>query len=387
MLPRSLLYVTFFLLGLVLRPLITSVYPFGSWLSCHYRLNAIEFGLLTTIPILCMGVFAFVAQVWQRYCTREWLILLGILMISAGHLLRAYGASKAQLMLATGIGSMGIGITGSLVGGLVKSYHPQHVVQSMGIYSLGIGAGAVLGSRLWLSDWSASQQYLAGGAMLCAWVFASRCGRRTILQSCLPVKSRLVYRQERAVLTCLVMIFGLQALLNYTLLAWISCYYQSLPEFHAITSQQVAFCLLLVQLTAAYLVPLLAANSAQKIALLYGLIAILLMALLLLTLQPVNLFVLIILGLGVSTGAIFPISMSLPLLLAHDVTQASQWFTKMLGRGYLLSAIGPLLFGLILNWLTTYLLALMLLLSLALLLWIAVYVLHSKIKDNHDVAY
>lgn len=94
-------------------------------------------------------------------------------------------------------------------------------------------------------------------------------------------------------------------------------------------------------------------------------------------------------GIGFSTGAIFPLSLSLPVIFSQDARQASSWFTTMLFWGYLISAMGPILFGLMLSLSSSYDLALSVLSGLALTLLLAIYILNhfASAQPQHPVSH
>jgi len=379
---RVFIFISLFCAGFTLRPFIACIYSFSTFFSVSYNMSAMQIAALTSIPLFCMGIFAILGRYLEKYFNRERIIFSSIALIACGFLLRSMSDSIDVIFLATIIGGIGIGIGGALVGGLVKDCLPEHVVNGMGVYSLGIGLGAVTGSQVALSSWSINQSILCLIVIGCALVFgAVLCFGRKIepnLSGSNSIKITL-----NMALSLIIIIFGLQSLINYTLLLWITSYYQNLEYFHIENINKIAAILLIMQLISSYLISQVLNQVKNKLIPLGILAGVLNLSIILLFFFPISMFWVILIGLGVSTGAIFPLSMSLPIIFSNNTNQAGSWFATMLFGGYLVSAVGPLLFGLVLTLSSSYYLAISVLFTLSLALIIAIYTLNNFLKDSY----
>lgn len=132
------------LLGLVLvalnlRPALSSMSPVLGQVSEGLGLSASQAGLLTTLPVLCLGLFAPLAPILARRFGSERVILGILLTLALGILVRsALGATG--VFLGSLMAGASIGIIGVLLPGIVKRDFPQH-------------AGTLTASTPWRCAW------------------------------------------------------------------------------------------------------------------------------------------------------------------------------------------------------------------------------------------
>ena len=111
-----------------------------------FSLSYTQASLLTTIPDICMGVFALIApRVARRWGTDNAVIgALAILCIAM--IARALAGSAGVLLLCTVFTGIGTAISGSLIGGWVKTHFAHDASFFMGIYSAGLSVRATVGA-------------------------------------------------------------------------------------------------------------------------------------------------------------------------------------------------------------------------------------------------
>lgn len=97
--------------------------------------------LLTTLPIVCLGLFAAPAPALARRFGAQRTLLGALLLICAGTLLRL-SADLPALFIASALAGGGIAIGNVLLPGLVKRDFPQRAAMMTGLYTLAICAGA-----------------------------------------------------------------------------------------------------------------------------------------------------------------------------------------------------------------------------------------------------
>src|SRR3989344_9680081 len=112
------------LLGLVLvalnlRPALSSLSPLLSEVSASLGLSAARAGLLTTLPVLCLGLFAPLAPVLARRFGAE-RVVLGILLMLAGGIILRSSFGEIGLFAGSGLAGASIGVIGVLLPGIVK---------------------------------------------------------------------------------------------------------------------------------------------------------------------------------------------------------------------------------------------------------------------------
>jgi CP family cyanate transporter-like MFS transporter len=137
-----------FLATLALRPQLLAIGPLLPLIRGDLQLSASAAGLLTTIPVLFMGLFApsgpvVAARLGPRTAFR---VCLGV-VIGFG-ILRAMAPAFGLVLLATfGIG-VGIGIAGAIPSMIVSQRIASRPALGTGTYAGGIVAGSTLGAAV-----------------------------------------------------------------------------------------------------------------------------------------------------------------------------------------------------------------------------------------------
>ena len=119
-------------------------------------------GLLATIPVLCMGLFAPpAAHLSSRVGTRT-AITLSVLLIGVFGVARAVAPSAALVVLFTWPVGIGMGVAGAVVPVAVKEHFAARPAGPTGFYTTGIQTGSALSAAVavplaeWYGGWRAS---------------------------------------------------------------------------------------------------------------------------------------------------------------------------------------------------------------------------------------
>jgi CP family cyanate transporter-like MFS transporter len=142
------LLVCIVLAALNLRSSLSVVPPLVGTIAAGLGLSAVAAGLLTALPVACMGLFAPVAQRLAVRIGREGVVLVAVLVLTVGNLLRLGGESVVLLYggtLATGVG---IAAAGTVLPGVVKEFFAARAGSITGVYVLSMGIGGVAASAL-----------------------------------------------------------------------------------------------------------------------------------------------------------------------------------------------------------------------------------------------
>lgn len=155
--PRLLLAVALFLVGINLRPAISSLAPVLVSVLGGTGMSAAAAGMLTTLPVLCFGAFALFAPGLARRHSSERIILYGLLTLAAGLGVRSY-LGIPGLFAGTAIAGASISIIMVLVPGIIKRDFPDRTGTMTGIYTMALCLGAALAAGA-----TVPIQKLAGG--------------------------------------------------------------------------------------------------------------------------------------------------------------------------------------------------------------------------------
>ncbi|WP_331719314.1 MFS transporter [Streptomyces sp. NBC_00158] len=131
------------LLALNLRPAIGSVSPVLDDLQQSLALSDSAISLLTTLPVLCLGIFAAVSPALSRRMGTPGALVLGFVLLIAGILLRLDHAVWA-MFVGTALAGAGLAIGNVLMPAVIKSAFPDRVRLFTGIGTGILSAGAAL---------------------------------------------------------------------------------------------------------------------------------------------------------------------------------------------------------------------------------------------------
>ena len=336
--------------ALNLRPTLAAVPPVLDTIQADLGLSATGAGLLTALPVVCMGVFAPVGAALARRVGREAAVACALALVAAGTLVRGLEAAALTLYGGTLVAGIGIALGGALLPGVVKAWFPARAGTVTGLYTAGLVTGAMVAAAATVPlmqalgvGWPAgiAAWGLLAAAALAAWVPVTRrlgagAGPATPGRVRLPWESGVAWR--------ITLYMGSQSLLYYASLTWLS------PLFVAAgwTAGRAGLLLGLfsfTQIFSALAVPALADRTGDHrpwIALCGGLATVMLAAFALVPTAAPWLWA-ALLGLGV--GGMFALALTLLVKLASSPAAAARLSGMALLVGYLLAATGPVLAG------------------------------------------
>ena len=171
-----------FLAGLALRPPIVGVGPLIPAIQDDLDISHAVAGLLGTIPVLCMGVFALPAPALTRRYGSRLAIAACLALIGGFGVARAAAPGAAGVIALTfGVG-LGLGFAQALMPVAVKERFADRPAFATGIYVLGINIGSAISSALAvpIADaagswrWSLAAFSIMTCALVAAWWWLTR---------------------------------------------------------------------------------------------------------------------------------------------------------------------------------------------------------------------
>ncbi len=335
-----------FIASLALRPQLLAIGPLLPLIRADLDLPASLAGLLTTIPVLCMGIFA---PIGPRFAARlgprtAFAVCLGLIV--AFGLLRAMAPDFALVLVATfGLG-IGVGVAGAIPSMVVSQRIPDRPALGTGAYAAGIVAGSTIAAGVAVplavgEDWRLSLLLLSAASLvsIAAWLLLVRGeGRIPRLD---PTARRLPWRSGTGWL--LVVLFGLQSVLYYGIVAWLP---NAFVERGWSTTAAGSLIAVFngVGLVTTIGIPLVADRLGARRAQLLAASAVATVALVGIIVAPTLAYGWIAI-LGLALGVVFPLVLTLPLDVTDDPGQVGSVAALMLFGGYILSSIAPFLLG------------------------------------------
>jgi CP family cyanate transporter-like MFS transporter len=335
------------LLGLNLRPILASVGPLLDDIQQATGISSGHAGLLTTLPVLAMGLCALAGNVLQRRFGQFAGVLLGITVIAVACATRWIWHDGAGLILTAALGGLGIALVQSLLPAFIKAQFATKIGLLMGLYTTGIMGGAAIAAAsvsplATLVTWQGSLAVWALPAVVAAvlWlVVGTAAGRRSEASGLrLPLKVRRAW--------LLLVFFGIATGAYTLVLAWLPPFYTQLG-WSPTQSGLLLGLVTVTEVTAGLLVSAFVGYFPNRRVLLMAALVLQVLGLLCLILAPVNLAIVAALLLGFGIGAIFPLSLIVTMDHADTPQQAGTLMSMVQGGGYIIASAVPLLAGLI----------------------------------------
>jgi MFS transporter, CP family, cyanate transporter len=336
--------------ALNLRPAIAAVPPLLDAIQSDLGLSAAGAGLLTALPVVCMGLFAPVGAALARRVGREAAMSCALALVAGGTLVRGLDASATPLYAGTLVAGVGIALGGALLPGVVKAWFPDRPGAVTGLYTAGLVAGAMLAAAATAplqealgAGWPAAIAAwgLLAVAALVAWVPVTR---RLPARAAEPATGRSRLPWGSGVAWRVTLYMGSQSLLYYAALTWLSPLYVA-AGWTAGRAGLLLGLFSFTQIFSALAIPALADRSGDHrpwVALCVGVTTAMLAALGLVPTAAPWLWA-ALLGLGV--GGMFALALTLLVKLASSPAAAARLSGMALLVGYLLAATGPVLAG------------------------------------------
>lgn len=333
-----------FLVALNLRPALASLGPVLETLRNDLNLSHGEAGWLTTLPVLCMGIFSpFAMQLCARFGLKR-AVLLSTVLIGSATLLRGLGNFSGLIISSIGTGA-GIALLSPLLSIFVKQAYSSRSarVSSWTTSALCFGAGLAAGTSALLSAWLGWPNGLACWSVL-AFVAAWLWWRVVPYTEVVSVAQRQTMPWRRARAWLLVFIFGLHSVVFYVLLAWVAPAYIEYGKSAADAGHLLGV-FAIMQVVGTMLVSTLPAAQRERRPAILLCSSCMLIGLFGVWKAPLVAPELMMCLLGAGTAGFFSLMLILPLDYSETPSAAGAWTAMMCGGGYVIAAIGPVLAG------------------------------------------
>lgn len=350
---RSLTFILLMVVvGLNLRPALSSVAPLLARLQETAGLSPAAAGVLTTLPVLFLGLSAPLAPLLAQRMGSERALSAALLLLTAGLILRGLPL-PGVLFLGSAMAGGAIGISGTLLPALVKRELPESADLLTGLYTMALCLGGALGAgfsvplTLWLGSWQASLMSWSLLAIfaLVVWHFQMP---NTHAHNTVQAPTGLMRLLSKP-LTWQVMLFmGIQSSMAYIVFGWLPTLLIDRGYDEASAGWTMAISIM-CQLASALGAPWLARlGHDQRPALLLVLFSTAL-GLWMLLIAPLAWKWPGAVFLGLGQGGSFSLALSLLVLRTANSRLAGQLSGLVQGGGYMIAALGPFGVGLLLQ--------------------------------------
>lgn len=345
------------LLGLNLRPVLSGISPLLDEIQAATGITGTTAGMLTTLPILAMGLCALLGETLNSRLGERLGISLGVAAIIAACLLR-FGMPGAGLLTATAVlAGFGIATVQALLPYFIKRTFPEDPGRITGLYVTAIMGGAAIGAATspvlagwWRWDAALGFWALPAVAALLLWQAAARRHRssspqpRRGLGRAEPPLPRRLWRELRT--WELVVYFGVGTGAFTLLLAWLPPYYTALGWSPAEAGLMLGG-ITLAEVLAGLAISTWIGRFPDRRGPLMLVLVSLLAGLAWLVLRPEFLPPLVCLLLGIGVGSLFPLTLIVTIDHRSDPAEAGALAAAVQGGGYIIASLMPVLAGML----------------------------------------
>jgi CP family cyanate transporter-like MFS transporter len=352
-----------------LRAAITGLGPLVGAIRSQTNLSNTITGMLTALPLLAFAILSPIAPKIARRLGMEHTLMASLVLLSIGIIVRSV-PTVTSLFIGTFILGLAIAVGNVLLPSLVKRDFPDQVGPMTGAYSvsmnvfgalasgisvpLSIGAG--LGWRGSLGSWV----LLAGLAVLC-WLPQLRYRHVTNVSE----GTGSIWRSGLAWQVTLFM--GLQSLIFYINATWLPVILHE-RGMSIISSGWMLSAMQFVSLPISFIVPVLAGRQTNQKGIVIVTVIFHLIGYIGLLFGPAALTWVWIICIGFAVGSSISLALAFFGLRTRDARQAAELSGMAQSIGYLLAAIGPILFGYLHDLTNTWFFSLMILIIASILL-------------------
>ena len=332
------------LLAINLRSVLAGLPPLIADVRADLGLSGAAAGVLTTLPVLCMGAFAPVAPRLAARVPMERALVGCALLTAAGTGIRALGTTGSLFAAGLAIG-VAIALAQALLPVLIRTRFAADSGLLTGAFSMALVLGSVIAAgaaeplleRHGGGEWSLAVWALPALVAALVWLPAAlRPGTTVARGGGAPLRGSGL---AGAVSAC----FGIQSMAFYASLSWIP----SILEDGGWSSEAAGGLLAfgaLCGLVPAFLVPVLAARAPDQMRLLLAIVLVPVAGLAGVLALP-GLAPLWMIAIGFGQSGALGLALTLPIQRGGDAATVASLTAMALCVGYLVAATGPWLLG------------------------------------------
>jgi len=347
---RVLLGLSLVLIAANLRPVFSSVSVLLPEIIEATGMSATAAGFLTTLPVVCLGIFApFAPRLAQRFGA-ERVLLFVLIVLTIGTAMRGIG-SAASLYIGATLAGAAIATGNVLLPGVVKRDFPKTAAMMTGLYTMALcgGAAAAAGFTIPIEhmlggSWNLALAFWAIPAMLvlALWLPQALRAKHNVAHSGFKVvglwKDRLAWQ--------VTLFMGLQSSLAYIVFGWLAPILREQGLSATAAGGLVSFSIM-VQVVTCLAIPSIAIRQKSQSLLNVVLCMSAALPLIGFLYLPQWSFWLLAIVQGFGQGGLIAAAMMVIVLRSPDSHTAAHLSGMAQCVGYTLAAIGPLVVGMI----------------------------------------
>lgn len=381
----GLMVIAILFVSLNLRPAISSVGPLLEAIRRDLSLSNSEISLLTSIPVFCMGLFAPLAIGFNRKFGIKKSITFLIAMLGALTFVRGLFPTYPVLLASSFFIGLAIAVISPLLSAAIKTNFPGRTASLIGVYSFGMGLGAMLASGLTgvfytLAGWPLALASWGVLALIALpfWLRVKEPPKTYAVDAGSPAKPP--WKNKRA--WTMLLFFGFQSAMFFSLITWLAPIAID-KGMNVLTAGAVLTVMAAVQLVGNLSLPVLLARFPSRLLWIFLSLLSGVAGLLLLLFGGAAATWAAAVFLGIMLGCLFPIALLMPLDENEHADDVNSWTAMIQSGGYIISSGMPFLIGMLYDRWGDHSITLYLLLSFAALVMLfGILLYRNEIKQN-----
>ncbi|MCB5184203.1 CynX/NimT family MFS transporter [Methylobacillus gramineus] len=346
---RILLILAIMLVAVNLRPALSSISPILTDIRLNIGLSISQAGILTTLPVACLGLFAPLATIFSRRFTAERMLIPLLVLLATGIALRGT-LGISGLFFGSFLSGLCIGMIGVLLPGIIKREFPQQATVMTGLYTMTLCLGAALAAGFSVplmhafDSLTISLAFWALPAILAAvlwWPF-----RKLGKYSQIPNENTSTSLWRDSLAWQVTIFMGLQSSLAYGVFGWLPSILQERGATAADSGIYLSVSVM-VQVFSALAVPWISSFLHDQKLIMTLMVVLIYLGLMGSVYAPVESVWLWMIILGLGQGGGFAMALSLIVLRTPNPVMAAQLSGMSQGVGYTMASLGPYFMGLI----------------------------------------
>jgi CP family cyanate transporter-like MFS transporter len=337
------------MVALVLRPIVVAIGPLMPYIREDLGVTFGVAGLLTTIPVLCLGLFAPVGP-WlaMRLGPRHAIAACAAIIVGFGVARTLVPDAWMVLVLTFGAGA-GMGMAGPLLSMAVRLRAPGRTGLATGAYALGLVVGSSVSAVVAIplagpgGEWRQALLLISLAGLVSIGGWLAPLGPDATADHLDNRPRALPWR--RPIAWGLVLVFGLQSIVFYGAQTWLPNVYIE-RGWDVLTAASLVGALNSASVAGTFGAAILADRWGSRQQQLLAVAATKLIGLLGVIFLP-ELGFLWVAVLGLAVGAVFPLVLILPVDVADRPADIGAAAALMLLGGFALASLGPSLLGVI----------------------------------------
>lgn len=336
--------------ALNLRPALAAIGPLLQSIQVDLGLSYSMASLLTTLPVLAMGLFSFIGFRLAQPLGLERSVVVALVLLAAATAARFYAPSAAFLIVTALLAGIAIALIQTLMPAIIKQRFGLRAPLIMGFYVTAIMAGAalaatsapMLASSLSWRDSLGHWVWLVVLAIILWLLWVKPSLHIAPREPASNASKPQFWRNRRA--WQLALFFALGTSCYVSVLAWLAPYAQELGYSPKQAGLLLGF-LTMCEVVAGILFPWWASRASDKRIVIAVLCVLQLVGFSALALLPDAALILWVALIGLGIGGIFPLSMIITMDHIDNPFQAGRLTAFVQGIGYLIAAGAPFAAG------------------------------------------